>query len=79
MNSVGLGKDFRGHCAQYAVALQSCMAYYLPFWWYCDGFRAEHHMCHYRERMHDMKEFEREKRLNRRERLIAEAQAAGKM
>lgn len=78
MDSACLYLPERNDCALQHLRYASCHSYYKPFIWKCSGLRHEVEECYIDQRIHDMKEFEREKRLNRRERLLEEQERARK-
>lgn len=68
MDSCNLDADCRDFCAHLHIAWRSCIKANSPFWYKCKGIHKELAHCYHEEKLHDMKEFEREKRLNARER-----------
>lgn len=72
MDSVGLSNELRDHCAHIRIHYNGCINERDFIFFRCRGLWDELTDCYYNERMHDMMEFEREKRLNRRERRIKE-------
>lgn len=74
MDSANLHQDQRDHCAYYWIHLKQCGDRQWPFPKSCTAIKHELMECLDDEMLHDMKEFEREKRLNARERRIREAQ-----
>lgn len=76
MDSCSLEPRVRDFCAYYQIQWRNCVKVSSPFWYKCKGLKKELDHCYYEERIHDMKEFEREKRLNARERKLKESGAA---
>lgn len=70
MDSASMESEARNHCASIQLEYRSCIRSNRPWWFRCKGLDHELHDCFVQELVHDMKEFEREKRLNRRERRI---------
>lgn len=70
MSSIHLEQEARDECAHLHIEFRSCMRENIPIWWKCNGYKNELKHCYYMEKIHDMKEYEREKRLNRRERKL---------
>lgn len=77
MDSANLEPNVRDLCAHATINFRGCVTANQPFWYKCKGLWEEVDQCYIQERVHDMKEFEREKRLNRRERRLREAAAKG--
>lgn len=73
MNSASLRPDERDFCAHIMIRLRGCQAYYRPSKFPCKGLQRELHHCREQEHIDDWKEFEREKRLNQRERRIRQS------
>lgn len=71
MDSCNLENGVRDFCAHYQIQWRSCIKSNLPLLYKCKGLRKELEHCYWEEKIHDMKEFEREKRLNARERKLA--------
>lgn len=72
MDSACLYKPARDSCALQYMRYEACHQDSRPFIWKCAGLLHEYEECYINERIHDMKEFERERRLNKRERLLKE-------
>lgn len=72
MDSAGLDLELRDNCARTHLTFKTCLRYNAPFWFMCKGYYNEVLGCLYDNKIVDMKEFEREKRLNIRERRIRE-------
>lgn len=72
MDSANMAPFLRDSCVYYRMRYHGCMYRESPFWPRCEGFKQEQTDCAREELLHDMKEFEREKRLNARERRIAQ-------
>lgn len=70
MDSANLEIQARDFCAKSKIEFRGCVDAHYPFWFQCKGLYREVGDCYEQERIHDMKEFEREKRLNARERRI---------
>lgn len=77
MDSANLSEDLRNECAYFSTQYLGCLWYNAPVWVRCKGLKDEWDHCSFKEYIHDMKEFEREKRLNARERRIREKQNLG--
>lgn len=74
MDSANLELEARDFCAHLKIEFRGCIEAHYPFWFQCKGLYNELGDCYEQERVHDMKEFEREKRLNARERRIKSGQ-----
>lgn len=70
LDSADIEPKKRDFCAHLRIHYRGCMRENLPFVTKCKGLYREMHNCYLDERLFDMKEFEREKRLNARERRI---------
>ena len=76
MDSGGLNPMERNDfCVKERLIYKGCITENIPFVNRCKGLWRELSQCLDSEVLHDMKEFEREKRLNRRERLLRERAA----
>lgn len=72
MESANLEPKVRDFCAHLRILYRGCLKHNMPFGGlYCKGYYNELRDCYYDEHIHDMKEFEREKRLNARERRLS--------
>uniref|UniRef100_A0A6G1S7M7 NADH dehydrogenase [ubiquinone] 1 beta subcomplex subunit 7 n=1 Tax=Aceria tosichella TaxID=561515 RepID=A0A6G1S7M7_9ACAR len=71
MDSCNLEPTARDFCAHIQIQWRTCIKANMPFWYKCKGLKKELNHCYWEEKIHDMKEFEREKRLNARERRLA--------
>lgn len=70
MDSVGLPDHRRDLCSHIRVQYKGCIKDRAIFFFKCKGLYDEMHDCYYQETIADMMEYEREKRLNRRERRL---------
>ena len=77
MDAAGMEEMFRNECAYWHIRYKGCIVHNRPFIMKCHGIKKEIHQCYLQQRIDDMKEFERERRLNRRERLLAEKEKSG--
>lgn len=75
LDSANMAERDRNFCAMERMNWRGCLRANYPFVNKCKGFFNEIHHCELEERFHDMKEFEREKRLNARERILREQAA----
>lgn len=75
MDSAGMFEDERDFCSHIRLEYYGCMRRNTLSWWKCKGIDNELWDCYSMNRIHDMKEFERERRLNARERRIHEKEA----
>lgn len=70
LESGGIILPDRDFCAHKLLARNACIEYNKPFIFKCNGLQNELQMCNHKELIDDMKEYERERRLNIRERRI---------
>ncbi|KAG9510418.1 NADH dehydrogenase [ubiquinone] 1 beta subcomplex subunit 7 [Fragariocoptes setiger] len=71
MNSVGLDDDQRDYCSKEKVELKACIRNNAPLWYRCYHQKHAIAECYYQDHIHNMKEYERERRLAERQRRIA--------
>lgn len=76
MDSANIHPQYRDHCAIHRIEFKRCMQRNSPFYLRCTEAEEKLFECVQDELLHDMKEFEREKRLNARERRIAQKAAS---
>lgn len=72
MDSAGLEWNRRDYCSHLQLEHRGCITYNQPWYFRCKGIEHQLMNCYLEEHVHDMKEFEREKRLNARERKLKE-------
>lgn len=72
MDSANLIDHLRDHCAMLRIDYRQCMTRNKPLYLRCEPHKQKVFECLQDELLHDMKEFERERRLNARERRLAE-------
>lgn len=70
LDSANFHWRYRDNCAHIRLQLQGCIYYNQPLYYRCKAIKHELGDCYLEEHVHDMKEFEREKRLNARERRL---------
>lgn len=73
MDSAAINTKYRDECAHKRIEFRGCKKAYAPFWFMCDDKEQELRDCYWDSHVRDMKEFERERRLNIRERRIRES------
>lgn len=76
MNSVGLEDEERDYCAHVRVKAYGCLQHENPLFYRCNGIIHELSECVFEDYQHNMKEFERERRLMERESRIKRKQSS---
>ncbi|GAV04371.1 hypothetical protein RvY_14659 [Ramazzottius varieornatus] len=67
MEAANLRLHERDYCAHHGVAYRKCMANNMPWYWKCKHFKHEWMECEYEDAVMRIKEYERERRLKKRE------------
>lgn len=70
MDSACIEPILRDHCVDIRIYYHKCIDENAPFWYKCKAMKQELEECYWNMRMGDIKEFERERRLNKRERRL---------
>lgn len=70
MDSAHIQEYDRDYCVGIRMQVYGCYKHNFPFVWKCRGLQEEIEDCYREDQLIAMKEFEREKRLNAREKRI---------
>merc|ERR1712080_49718 len=76
MEAIQIPPSSRGFCAEYAVKIKACQYENFPMGWRCEGLKHEAGHCLKEDYIIRMKGYERERRLRKRAKRIAEREAA---
>lgn len=74
MDSAKLQPPDRDYCAHHFITLKACFDKNMPLVWRCKHEKHAFHECEFNDMVLRMKEWERERRLNEREKKRAKAQ-----
>merc|ERR1712113_311867 len=68
MMASGLKPELRDYCAHYYIVWKKCIQEYpITYMWHCSGLRHDHHSCTVKDNRMRLMEYERERRLLKRE------------
>lgn len=67
MEAANLRLHERDYCAHHGIQYRKCMSHNMPYFWRCKHYKHEWMECQYEDTVMRVKEYERERRLKKRE------------